>query len=76
MTDQTAGSENALEELSEQDAKEMKALLLDLLHMNRRAESQGSSLVEVIVAAARDKLGIDIRPAHDRGKVTRRGDDY
>lgn len=76
MTDQTAGNENVLEELSEQDAKEMKALLLDLLHMNRRAEAQGHSLVEVIVAAARDKFGIDIRPAHDRGRVTRRGDQY
>lgn len=68
--------ENPLEELSEKDAAEMKALLLDLLHINRRAEAQGSSLVEILVAAARDKFGIDVRPSHDRGKITRRGDQY
>lgn len=64
--------ENALEELSAEEAEAMKLLLLDLLHMNRRAEEQGHSLVEIIARAARDQFGIDIRPSHDRGIVSRR----
>ena len=67
--------ENALEELSKEDAEAMKLLLLDLLHMNRRAEAQGSSLVDIIVQAARDQKGIDIRPSHDRGLVSRRANE-
>ncbi|MBK8189091.1 MAG: hypothetical protein IPK79_01395 [Vampirovibrionales bacterium] len=65
-------TENDLEDLDEASAADMKQLLLDLLHMDRLARNQGHTLVEVLVKAARDQLGIDIRPAHDRGAVTRR----
>lgn len=58
--------ENALEELSEADALQMKTLLLDLLHMDRLARQHGHSLTDVLAKAARDQYGIDIRPDHDR----------
>lgn len=68
----TQDTENDLEDLDEKSATEMKALLLDLLHVDRRARAQGSSLVEILVDAARVQQGIDVRPAHDRGLVSRR----
>lgn len=51
-----------LNELSDIDANAMKALLLDLLAMDKNCRAHGHTLVEVLAKSAKDSFGIDIRP--------------
>lgn len=59
MTYETA-DETAADTTDREDAF---SLVLALVDIDRLARAQGHSLVDVIVKAAKDAFGIDVRPA-------------
>lgn len=55
-------------QFTEEDAREAQTMALALVDIDRKARGQGSSLVEIIVQAARNQFGIDVRPSPREGE--------